>query len=69
MRSWAATRSPRTDHTSLPLTEITYGGSATINITASDGTLTSSNYVSGRTGDSIGPNGLEGAKATPTFGA
>ena len=49
-------------HTSLPLTEITYGGSATINI-ASDGTLTSSNYVSGRTGYSIGPNGLEASNA------
>ena len=49
-------------HTSLPLTEITYGGSATINI-GTDGTLTSSNYVSGRTGYSLGPDGLEASNA------
>ncbi|MEZ4581592.1 MAG: hypothetical protein R3A10_08135 [Caldilineaceae bacterium] len=49
-------------HTTLPLSEITYDGSATIDI-LSDGTMRSANYVSGRTGFSLGPNGLEVSNA------
>lgn len=55
--------SPTThDHTTLPLSTITYDGDTILSI-LSDGTLRSPNYVSGRSGYSLGPDGLEVSNA------